>query len=450
MSISRVLVIAGSDSGGGAGIQADLKAVGALGGHASTVITALTAQNTTGVQAVRPVEPQFVTAQLESVLTDIEVDTVKTGMLASPEVIDVVAGAVERFGIRRLVVDPVMVAQSGDRLIGDGAARAIRERLLPLAFVITPNLAEAGRLTGSVVDDEASMERAARELHAAGAANVLVKGGHLEGSPVDILFDGRTVHRFEGPRIQGRNCHGTGCTFSAALAVYLARGLETRAAVAAAKRFITTAIAHGLDIGRGEGPTNPFAWLADRLEAETIPERLARAAARLEAHPARGIVPEIGGQLAMCPAGADSADRVAAFPGRIVKYGPSVRAVGCPAYGASTHIAKVLLAARRFDPTIRCAMAAAWSPDIVAACERLGLRVISFSRADEPAEVKAREGSSLEWGTTDAFERCGPADVVFDLGETGKEPVVRLLGPDPETVVDRALGILEIINCPAA
>ncbi len=444
--MKRVLTIAGSDSGGGAGIQADLKAITVLGGYGLSVLTALTAQNTVGVEAVHLVPPDFVAAQIDAVLGDIGADGAKTGMLATAEIIEIVAAKVEEYDLAPLVVDPVMVAKSGDSLIDQAAKEALKDKLLPLATLITPNLPEAEELTGRKIDSEEDMREAARALADLGATNVLIKGGHLEGEPVDILYDSRRFRRFPGYRVETKNSHGTGCTLSAALATLLAQGLELDEAVARAKSFITKAIAAGLPLGRGHGPTNPLAHLNDELARGEVLEALAQAATRLEAGPTRALAPEVSSQLAFCLPNAAGPQDVAAFPGRIFKYGPSLKAVGCPAFGASSHIAKVLLAARQFDPSLRSAMAVAYSEEIVAACRQAGLKVVSFSRADEPAEVKTREGSSLEWGTTDAFKRHGPADVVFDLGEVGKEPVVRLLGVSPDQVVTRALRILDIIS----
>lgn len=439
--MKRVLTIAGSDSGGGAGIQTDLKTINVLGGYGLSVITALTAQNTVGVSGVHLTPPDFVAAQLDAVLSDIGADAAKTGMLATAEIIQVVADKLRQYEVKNLVVDPVMVAKSGDSLIDDPAKAALKALLLPLAALITPNIPEAEELTGLSISGEDDMIAAAKALAQAGAGAVLVKGGHLDGPPVDILFDGREVHRFPGHRINTKNSHGTGCTISAALATLLAQGMGLTEAVDRAKVFITKAIAGGLAIGRGHGPTNPAVYLTDQLERGAVLEDLAAAADELALRGTSLLAPEVSSQLAFCLPYAGDRSEVAAFPGRIVRYRGGLRAVGCPAFGASSHIAKVLLAARQFDTDIRSAMAVAYSEEIVAACRRLGYKVASFSRADEPAEVKALEGSSLEWGTTDAFTREGVSDVVFDLGEPGKEPVVRLLGRDPAEVVGRALAI---------
>jgi hydroxymethylpyrimidine/phosphomethylpyrimidine kinase len=260
----RVLTIAGSDSGGGAGIQADLKTITVLGGFGMSVVTALTAQNTLGVHGIHDVPPAFIEAQFDAVATDIGVDAAKTGMLATSDVIRLVARKVRQYAIEKLVVDPVMIAKGGTPLIRDEAKSTLLEELIPLAYIVTPNIPEAEILAGMGIDSPADMEEAARRIHGAGARHVVVKGGHLDrglDEATDILYDGREIHRLASPWIATRDTHGTGCTFSAAIATGLARGMDVKAAVAAAKRFITEAIRHAWRVGGGHGPTNPLAGM---------------------------------------------------------------------------------------------------------------------------------------------------------------------------------------------
>lgn len=268
--IKRILTIAGSDSGGGAGIQADLKTITVLSSYGMSAITALTAQNTMGVQAIYPVPADFVALQMESVLSDIGADAAKTGMLATPEIVLAVSEQLRRFKVERLVVDPVMVSKSGHQLLSDAARLAIKDVLLPLAHVVTPNLPEASELCGFPVQDLEAMKAAARAIHRLGPRFVLVKGGHMEGDAVDVLFDGDDFQIFETRRLSNRNTHGTGCTFSAALATLLGQGLPTPKAVEGAKAFITRAISLGLSLGSGHGPTNPYAHVLHSLERERV------------------------------------------------------------------------------------------------------------------------------------------------------------------------------------
>lgn len=261
-ALPRALTIAGSDSGGGAGIQADLKTFFALGVYGTATITALTAQNTLGVQGVHEAPPEFVAQQIDSVLSDIGADAAKTGMLASASIIGVVADRIRAHRLERVVVDPVMVAKSGDPLLAADAVEALRRLLLPLTLVITPNLPEAERLTGLSIETRADMRAAARRLHDMGARYVVLKGGHVKADPtkaVDLVFDGSEFVELDAPRIATPHTHGTGCTFSAAIAAYLARGLQPLEAIRRAKAFITRAIEAAVPIGAGHGPTNHWA-----------------------------------------------------------------------------------------------------------------------------------------------------------------------------------------------
>lgn len=255
----RVLTIAGSDSSGGAGIQADIKAITCLGGYAMSAITALTAQNTLGVFGVVPVPPEFVAQQMEVCIRDIGVDAAKTGMLCNAPTVKAVAAVLRREAVPNLVVDPVMLSKSGHRLLDEDAERALAADLLPLATVVTPNLAEAGRLAGFTVATGRDMRRAAATIHRLGPRAVIVKGGHLEGEPTDLLYDGSAFMELAGERIETRCTHGTGCSFSAALATELARGCNIADAALRAKRFITEAIRSAPPLGCGIGPTNPLA-----------------------------------------------------------------------------------------------------------------------------------------------------------------------------------------------
>ncbi len=258
--MKRILTIAGSDSGGGAGIQADLKAITLLGGYGMSVITALTAQNTVGVQGIYEIPARFVGKQIDSVLSDIGADAIKTGMLASKEIVEIVSKKIRQYGTKIVVVDPVMISKSGAFLLRRDARDALIGKLIPLAWVVTPNLMEASALTGLKVSSLDGMKKAARLIYQMGAKYVVVKGGHLKGMAVDLLYDGNIFHEIEGPRIKSRNTHGTGCTFASALATVLAKGDNVPEAVRKAKTFISVAIRSGLGLGKGTGPTNPSAF----------------------------------------------------------------------------------------------------------------------------------------------------------------------------------------------
>ena len=252
------MTIAGSDSGGGAGIQADLKTFSALGVYGASTLTAITAQNTVAVTAVHELPTDVIAAQIDAVITDIGVDAVKTGMLSSVAIVEVVAQELKRHGITNLVVDPVMVAKSGDALLRREAVDSLRTRLLPLAAVVTPNIPEAETLTGREIVSDEDMRRAAEEIVAMGARAVVVKGGHRDGPATDLYYDGSRFQEFSAPRFDTVNTHGTGCTFASAVAAGLAQGKDVIDAVAQAKEYVTGAIRNSYPLGQGHGPVHHF------------------------------------------------------------------------------------------------------------------------------------------------------------------------------------------------
>jgi hydroxymethylpyrimidine/phosphomethylpyrimidine kinase len=254
------LTIAGSDSGGGAGIQADVKSMEAHGVFAASVVTAVTAQNTKAVNLSYELPERIIAEQIQAVADDLPVAATKTGMLSSATIIETVAEHVEAHDLQPLVVDPVMISKTGFQLLKDSAIGTLRERLLPLATVITPNIHESAHLTGREILSVDDAKAAARDLYDLGPETVLVKGGHLKEEPesVDILFDGRELRTFTAPRIDTTNTHGTGCTFASAIAAHLAHGADLPEAVDRAKRYVTGALRNSLDVGGGHGPTNHF------------------------------------------------------------------------------------------------------------------------------------------------------------------------------------------------
>ncbi len=256
--IRKVLTIAGSDSGAGAGIQADLKTFAALGVYGTSAITAITAQNTVGVRQVLALRPKLVAAQIDAIIDDIGADALKTGMLANEAIIDIVVKKIREHRLKNVVVDPVMVATSGDLLIKKNAVDTLRSKLIPLAAVVTPNIPEAEELTGMKLQTSVETREAARQIIKMGAKTVIIKGGHLKGPAMDLFYDGKKYLALNAPRIRTKNTHGTGCTFSAAIAAHLAKGEKIESAVALAKKFITRAIQLSFSIGAGHSPVHHF------------------------------------------------------------------------------------------------------------------------------------------------------------------------------------------------
>ncbi|WP_134700512.1 bifunctional hydroxymethylpyrimidine kinase/phosphomethylpyrimidine kinase [Ammoniphilus sp. YIM 78166] len=260
MTIPRALTIAGSDSGGGAGIQADLKTFTVRQVYGMSAITAITAQNTQGVEGIHPIPLDMIAKQIEMVIEDIGTDAVKTGMLGTPEIIQLVSRKLKHYQVPNVVVDPVMVAKGGAKLLQEEAVDSLIQHLLPLATVVTPNIPEAEVITRKKIRNMEEMRTAAREIVGMGAQTVIVKGGHLEEEPIDLFFDGTEFMTFPGVRVQTRHTHGTGCTFAACITAELAKGKSLPEAIHTAKAFITAAITNELGLGQGHGPTNHWAY----------------------------------------------------------------------------------------------------------------------------------------------------------------------------------------------
>ncbi len=434
--------IAGSDPSGGAGLQTDLRVFTLLGVYAQGVITALTVQNSLGVKGWQPVEGKLVRAQIEALFEDLPPAAVKTGMLANAEIILAVAGALADKDVQ-LVVDPVMVAKGGARLLEEEALKALREKLLPLATVITPNIPEAEALVGERIEDP---EKVLPKLKALGPEKVILKGGHLEGEDaVDLLYDGEDMVALKAPRVRGPVGHGTGCTFSAALTAGLAQGISFFEAAQIAKKFVTLSLkaASLSPLGKGISPLDHLIHL-DRLKARyQVLKDLEAAAEFFCSFPVRELIPEVQSNLGYALPLAQKQDEVAAFPGRIVACGERARPVGCPTFGASRHIANVILSALKFDPSVRAALNIRFDESFIKRAQNLGLSVAEFSRRQEPPEIKAREGSTLIWGISAVCSQLGfVPDLIFDRGEVGKEPMIRVLGKDPFEVTQKALKLL--------
>ena len=441
--MKRVLTIAGSDTGGGAGIQADLKTITILGGYGMSVITALTAQNSLGVQSIYPVPLTFIEAQMDAIFSDMRVDGAKTGMLWDGEVVRTVAKKLAQYRVERLVVDPVIVAKDGSPLLKEDGKEALMKELLPRALLVTPNLPEAAALTGMDVNTVERMKEAARRIRGLGAEAVLVKGGHLEADPVDILLDGSGFTEFSSERVGVVEAHGTGCVLSAAITTELAKGASVKEAVQRGRSFTLLSIRAAFAAGEGRKFANPHAYLAKEGERYGVIGALREAFLRLKEEEGIGeLVPEVSSNLGYALPFAQDKGEVAAFPGRIVRLRDTVVVADAPQFGASQHVASIILTVMRYDPSYRSAMNIRFSPDILQACRRGGLRTHCFDRKEEPQEIKEEEGRSLAWAVDKVLAEAEEVpDVIYDEGGWGKEPMVRVLGRDPEEVVKKVIDI---------
>ena len=430
------MTIAGSDSGGGAGIEADLKTFAALGVHGTAAITAITAQNTKAVTGIQDIEPGLIEAQIEAVVDDIGVDAAKTGMLHTSEIIRVVSRQVNKHGFP-LVVDPVMVAKSGATLLRPEAKQSLIEELLPLATVLTPNAREAEEIVGREIPDVERAREAAEEIASLGPTAVVVKGGHLGGDySIDVVYHEGTIEMISAPREEKTTTHGTGCAFSAAIAAGLAMGKNIIDSVRTAKEVVTAGIRFGIPVGAGHGPVNPMVKLYKDSERWSVLKRVKMAVLMMERANVSRLIPEVGTNVAMAIPYAERAEDVAAVPGRLRATGESARAVSSAEFGASSHLASYILEAMRRDPSMRAAINLRYSEGLVEKLKERGLLVSGYDRRAEPKDVKEIEGGTVPWGMRIAIEGAGRVpDVVYHLGDWGKEPMVVLLGRDPVDLV---------------
>lgn len=435
--MNKVLTIAGSDSGGGSGIQADLKTILSLGGYGMSVVTAVTAQNTLGIQGMVPISPEFVALQLESTLGDIGADCVKTGMLVNAEIVRVVAEKIAKYQIEKVVVDPVLASEWGSVLLDEEGRKAVVKELFPVAYLLTPNIPEAEILTGKTITTVSDMKKAAKKLQKMGPKYVLVKGGHLKEMAVDVLHDGSQHYEFSTERVRTRHTHGTGCTLASAIATRLAQGISLMECIDQGKRYLYRALRFSLSLGSGIGPTNHFASITREIARTHAIEELDKALERLKRLNIGHLIPEVQSNLAYAIPFAESVDDVASFPGRIVRLVNTVATLSSARFGASRQIHHLVLAAMEYDPERRSAMSIAYSDTLVRRIRSLGYTVAEFDRSRTPLDLQQEEGSTLAWGVQDVMEELGKVpDAIFDRGAVGKVPMIRIFGMDPGSIVN--------------
>jgi hydroxymethylpyrimidine/phosphomethylpyrimidine kinase len=439
------LTIAGSDSGGGAGIQADLKTMEAHGVFATSVLTAVTAQNTVGVRGSHVLPLEEIREQLSAVADDVDLGAAKTGMLATRQVIQLVTEFADGFD-GPLVVDPVMVAASGDRLL-EPEAEAAYEDLAAHATVLTPNADEAAVLTGRDVDDVAAAVAAGRDIVDLGADAALVKGGHLDGDEVvDVLVTDEGVERFTHPRIETDATHGSGCALASAIAARMARGEPRSAAVEAGVDFMERAVRYHVDVGEGPGAVHHLSALRERADRDRTAEAVRGLVERLVDLAVSPLVPEVGMNVAGATPFAEREGEVAAVDGRIQATMSGVRANGDVRFGASGHVARFLLGAREFEPALRFACNCRFDAAVEAALGALDWPVAAVDREGQPDDVAAAEGSTMEWAARQAFGGRGePPVAVFDRGAVGKERMCRIVARDAATLGDRLAALHDAV-----
>lgn len=444
-----VLTIAGSDSGGGAGVQADLKTMEAHGAFGTSVLTAVTAQNTRGVESSYVLPTEEIEAQLDAVASDFDVRAAKTGMLATRPVIELATAFASDFD-RPLVVDPVMVAASGDRLLAREAEDAY-EALLAEATVATPNADEAGVLAGIVVDGVAAAVEAGHEIVGMGADYALVKGGHLGGDEVvDVLVSADEVRRFTHPWVDTDATHGSGCALASAIAARLAHGDGPVEAVQEAVDFMARAVRYPLDVGQGPGSVHHHVALRERSARHPTAEQVAGLVEAFVEADVSPLVPEVGTNVVGATPFAEWPGETAAVEGRIARTTSGVAPVGGVRFGASGHVARYLLAVREFEPDWRFACNCRFDEGVEAALDRLDWPAVELDRREQPDTVAAREGSTMQWAAREAFEEAEtPPVAVYDRGAVGKEPMCRLTAQTAEELREYVLALDEAVRTEA-
>lgn len=453
------LTIGGSDSSGGAGIQADLKAFAEIGVYGASVITSVTAQNTQRVQLIEPLPNKIITSQLDAVLTDLKPKAIKTGMLYSKEIVTLVADSLKDYKKQiketkndsvKIIVDPVITATTGKALIDqkdehNQFIESLKTSLFPIATIITPNKIEAEQILGRALQTKNDMMNACSELHKFGSQSVLLKGGHatekgdenFKNYAIDILYNG-DFQTFKSPRIP-KEVHGTGCTFASLITGFLVKGFDVPKAVALAKQLITGGIKNSLIVGDGIEVVNVIPKLGYRIGDDDIITEVIQAADELTTILKPNFIPEVGINIGYAKESAQSSEDICALTGRLVRVGEKVDYLGYAEFGASKHIARIILAAMDNDYKIRSAMNIKNRPEIIQVCKKLDFLVGEFDRTNEPKGV-----SSMEWGTKTVIDKLGQVpDIIYDTGGHGKEPMIRILGEDPKNVLEKFKKIFE-------
>lgn len=422
-----ILVIAGSDSGGGAGIQADIKTASALGVHAACVITSVTAQNTEGVNSIFDLPLDVIEAQFDAVLSDIEIGFAKCGMLNSPDIMRLVMAKLKEHEIP-FVLDTVMAAEAGGSLMQDEALDVLREEMIPTAYVITPNVHEASRISGTQIKYREDVYTALEKLAEMGAHSAVITGGHFDAA--DYLYTNDEHVNIQGSFIEG-GTHGAGCSYATAITSNLCKGYGLEAACRNAKDFVTHAIANSVAIGHGAHPVNQSAHIIEMGERFMALMDVREAVELLmSSDTAHVLIPEVRSNIGKGIPNAVLESDVAAVNGRMVDMRGRIQPVGAVDFGASGHVARIILVVMGYDTTKRSGMNIRYSEKAVQVCEEMGLSCASFRRQDEPPDV-----NTMDWGVSSVIERLGYVpDMIYDLGDIGKEPMIRIIGKNAYAV----------------
>jgi hydroxymethylpyrimidine kinase/phosphomethylpyrimidine kinase len=437
------LSIAGSDSGAGAGIQADLKTFSALGVYGCTAITAITAQNTREVTSIFGLPDDIIRKQIRSIISDIPPDAIKIGMVHRKEIIQSIYDSLMRTKIP-IVLDPIFAAGSGSKLLLDNAFESFVSELVPIATLITPNLMEAEKLAGMKIKSEGDAIEAARKIKKLGVENVIIKGGHSNrNNVIDILVHrNEAVYKLSNTRIAVKESHGSGCNFSASITALLARGFQLVDACKIANQYVHKSIGNALKLGKGLVVTNPISDLyVDACRYHVLKE-LQQATIEIEAmNGIAELLPETQSNIAYALPDAVDTSQIAGVKGRIVRIGKIARPVSNIEFGASRHVASAVLAYMTINRSMRCAMNIRYDKKLLKIAKRL-FEISEYQRITEPMSLKKKEGKTIIWGIKTALLNNPAAEIVYHKGEFGKEPMIMIFGTEPKDVLNKIKKIL--------
>lgn len=445
--MKKVMTIAGSDSSAGAGIQADIKTFSALGVYGTTVITTLTAQNTRTISDILVVPSRFFKNQLVTTLEDIKPDIIKIGVLYSKSIISIVKNILKNFE-NPIVVDPVLFSGTGIKLLDDDSFEQFKKEIIPLSYVITPNLKEAEFISKIRISNRHGMTKAALEILKLGASNVIIKGGHVttrDTKVMDLLFGDKNNEPLQivHERLKINETHGTGCNFSAAVSSFLAKGYDISESFKLANSYVYEALKHSTQIGTGVLVSNPLSSMYDNSEKYKVLIELQDSVSALEKmSDFFKLIPETKTNFVYSIEKPKNFDDIAGVLGRITNLGTNIRTPNVIKFGASYHVSNALLAVTKFNSLFRSAINIRNNGSIIKICEN-NFRCTSYSRSKETEEIKKIEGSSIKWGISKALNQNPDAELVYHDGDFGKEPMVILFGQNPKDVLEKIRIVLQ-------
>jgi hydroxymethylpyrimidine kinase / phosphomethylpyrimidine kinase / thiamine-phosphate diphosphorylase len=444
--VQAALTIAGSDSSGGAGIQADMKTMSALGIYSCTVITAITAQNTLNVDHIFPLSADIIKKQIMSVLSDIPIHAIKIGMVYNNEIITAVSDMLKNSKIP-IVLDPIISAGTGARLLEQEFLSDFKIKLLPFCDVVTPNIHEAEKLSGIKIKNENDIKNTALKIQKLGAKNVVVKGGHFKNNDkviVDTILNERGKFALiKNPRMKIVEMHGSGCNFSAALTAFLAMKFPMVIACLMANKYVHNSIVNTVKIGKGIPVNNPISLMYEESCRYKVIDELANAVDQLtRTKNFEKLIPESQSNIVYAIPNANNINDVAGVNGRIVKAGDRSVPTSGIKFGASKHVASSILEYMKTNQLVRSALNIKNEKRILDKCNRL-FRVTHYERKLEPKTIKNREGRSISWGVSTALSKNPDADIIYHTGDIGKEPMIIIFGQNPQEVVDKVKSILD-------